>query len=455
MAYAVDLFCGAGGMSEGLIQAGFHILFSSDISSDVQKTYVHRHEQLGFIQGKNTYFLQSDIKDISGKLIWQHINALEMFRNNTAVLPEKIDAVFGGPPCQGFSRAGRRKVDDPRNLLFKEYLRVINELHPRYVVMENVEGFNDTKFYGFVGVTGKRYKDGSTAPQILLDEFRHIGYDVLPPQVVDASDFGVPQRRRRAIFIAYLKGEQSPKYPEPTVTDENRVTVKEAIGDLIQNRRALLKHNPNLTSYQLISRQGRTPNVDGFTIPQNREHLNNELSRHQPQIVERFSLFKEGEDGNAVRKRIFEKGISLRTKRHLLAQCSKQLNMTEEQLLEDFKKGNVTDDVLNKLLTKKTIRTKLYKDKPSLTVVTLPDDYISPFENRIFSVREMARLQSFDDSFEFLSKRTTGGARRRIEVPQYTQVGNAVPPLLAKAIASEILKAINASTIDQLRHMAI
>ena len=94
------------------------------------------------------------------------------------------------------------------------------------------------------------------------------------------------------------------------------------------------------------------------------------------------------------------------------------------------------------MLTKKNNRKKLDRNKPSLTVVTLPDDYISPFENRIFSVREMARLQSFDDSFEFLGKRTTGGDRRKMEVPQYTQVGNAVPPLLAKAIATEIMKVL-------------
>ena len=76
-------------------------------------------------------------------------------------------------------------------------------------------------------------------------------------------------------------------------------------------------------------------------------------------------------------------------------------------------------------------------------MVTLPDDYISPFENRTLSVREMARLQSFDDSFVFLGKRTTGGQRRKVEIPQYTQVGNAVPPLLSKAIAKEIIKALN------------
>ena len=94
------------------------------------------------------------------------------------------------------------------------------------------------------------------------------------------------------------------------------------------------------------------------------------------------------------------------------------------------------------LLTKKNIRQRFNENAPSATVVTIADDYISPWESRTFSVREMARCQSFDDSFEFLGKRTTGGLLRRVEVPQYTQVGNAVPPLLARAIALEIMKVL-------------
>lgn len=442
MAYAVDLFCGAGGMSEGLIQAGFHILFSSDISTDVKKTYVHRHEQLGLIQGKNTYFHQGDIRELNGAFIWDSIMELQIFQEGREMLPDQIDAVFGGPPCQGFSRAGKRHTDDPRNLLFREYLRVISELNPRYVVMENVEGFNDTKFYGFLGVNGKVYADGTTAPQILISEFQSIGYNVLPPQTLDASDFAVPQRRRRVIFIAYLQNEQRPQYPIPTVTEDNKITVQQAIGDLIRNRTKLNEINPVHTQYQQESRRGRTPTVNGTPIEYQEPFLNNEVSRHIPLIVERFSLFNEGEDGGAVRKRILEKGINLRTKKHLLKECSKKTGYSIEEIIALFKKGNVSQELLDCLLTKKSMRTRLCGNKPSLTVVTLPDDYISPFENRTFSVREMARLQSFDDSFEFLSKRTTGGARRKIEVPQYTQVGNAVPPLLAKAIALEILRVL-------------
>jgi len=442
MAYAVDLFCGAGGMSEGILQSGFHILFSNDVNSDVQKTYMNRHNQLGYVQGYNTHFHKGDIGELNVEFIWQTINKLEIFTNSTYTAPNKIDAIFGGPPCQGFSRAGRRCPDDPRNLLFREYLRIINQLRPRYVVMENVEGFNDTKFFGFKGVTGKLYDDGLTAPEILLDEFKLIGYNTLPPVILDASDYGVPQRRRRAIFMAYEDGEVAPCYPKPTTNESNRITVRQAIGDLIRDESIRHEQNPKLTSYQHNSIKGRTPNIHGIPIQNGTNYLNNELSKHLPHIEERFSLYSEGEDGNALMKRVKCGGMNVRSVPNLLAECSKQLDMSADQIADMFENGDVSDDMANKLLTKKTIRTRLYRDRPSLTVVTLPDDYISPFENRIFTVREMARLQSFDDSFEFLSKRTTGGLRRRFEIPQYSQVGNAVPPLLAKAIGDEILNAL-------------
>lgn len=442
MPYAIDLFCGAGGMSEGIIQAGFDILFSSDINEDAEKTYVNRHAQLGLIQNYNTYFHRADIRELNGDIIWQCIRNLKIFKTQEKRLPETIDVVFGGPPCQGFSRAGRRRADDPRNLLFREYLRVINEIHPRYVVMENVEGFNDTKFYDFQGVTGKKYVDGSLAPDILLKEFQLIGYNVLTPKVLDASDYGVPQKRRRAIFIAYLNNENAPQYPIPTYTDVNKVSVVDAIGDLVRDANLLEEINSELTDYQIESRSGRTPNVNGQYIASGGHFYNNELSNHQHIIIERFSLFRESEDGSALRKRILSEGIDLSNKPYLLRECEEKLGLTASEIIQRFHSGDVTTKMLDTILTKKTIRTRLNRTKPSLTVVTLPDDYISPFENRTFSVREMARLQSFDDSFVFLGKRTTGGPRRKVEVPQYTQVGNAVPPLLARAIASEIMNAI-------------
>ena len=116
----------------------------------------------------------------------------------------------------------------------------------------------------------------------------------------------------------------------------------------------------------------------------------------------RFSLFREGEDGSAVRRRILKEGIDIREKTELLAHCVKNLGLKEVEIIRRFSIGNVTNKVLDVLLTKKSIRTRLDRGKSSLTVVTFSDDYISPFEDRIFSVREMPRLQSFDDSFCFL-----------------------------------------------------
>ena len=122
--------------------------------------------------------------------------------------------------------------------------------------------------------------------------------------------------------------------------------------------------------------------------------------------------------------------------------CSEKINISEAEVINLFKDKKASKEHIDILLTKKNIRQKLDSSQPSPTIVTIADDYISPWENRTFSVREMARCQSFDDSFEFLGKRTTGGLRRRVEVPQYTQVGNAVPPLLAKAIVDEIKKVL-------------
>lgn len=434
MPYAIDLFCGAGGCSEGLIQAGFHILFSSDISEMVEITYRHRHEQLGLIQGKNTWFERADIRDLTGDDIERHISNLEIFQNRK--IPD-IDLMIGGPSCQGFSRAGRRDKSDPRNMLFGEYVRVINEIKPKYVVLENVEGFSDMQFIGYKGITGIEYPDGSVTPFILTSELNEIGYKTLEPQILNAADFGVPQRRNRIIFIAYRSDMLPPKYPEPTVSPERYLTLKDAIGDLIVDPELRKRKNPKLTKYQMDSRNGRTPGADGKPIP-SKKVLNNELSGIHDFIEERFSLFEQGETGTSLKKRVMEQGIDISEKPALIKLCCEKLSMEPEEVVNIFKDAKATREQVDILLTKKNIRQRFRENQPSSTVVTIPDDYISPWESRTFSVREMARCQSFDDSFEFLGKRTTGGLKRRVEVPQYTQVGNAVPPLLAKAIAEQI-----------------
>ena len=434
MLYAIDLFCGAGGMSEGMLQAGFHILFSNDINEDVQKTYMNRHEQLGYIQGYNTYFCRDDIRNINGNYIMNEISSLNIYKD---LLPPKIDAIFGGPPCQGFSRAGRRSKDDPRNLLFKEYLRIIKEVQPNYVVMENVVGLLDMEFNGFIGVSGTEYENGTVTPIILENELDILGYES-KMKILNASEYGVPQRRNRVIFLVNKKGITSPEFPKPKIS--NIVTIDDAIGDLNNNKE--LEGEIHFTRYQLDSRNGRTPNVNGEVVSQRNIILNNELSKHSKLIMERFSLYREGEDSTMLKCRIRKEGIDISENKELIEFCRKEFQCSKKEVIKKFN-NNPPDEVIDILLTKKNMRIKLQRDIISPTVVTLPDDYISPYANRTFSVRELARLQSFDDSFEFLGKRTTGGSRRKIDVPQYSQVGNAVPPLLAKAIAEEVAKAIN------------
>lgn len=439
MAYAIDLFCGAGGMSEGLIQAGFHILFSNDINYDVQQTYMNRHEQLGLRQGVNTYFHRGDIRELTGNMIREAIRNLEIF--NGQEIPE-IDAVFGGPPCQGFSRAGRRNPNDPRNMLFREYVRVISEVRPKYVVLENVTGFTDTRFYGFIGVTGHHYNDGELVLTILRNEFDLIGYQTLEPRILNAAHYGVPQRRNRVIVMAYRSDMPAPRYPEAIYNDENALTITDAISDLIRDDNMRNRIHMNDIEFQRTSREGRTPDINGNVIHSNGVVYNNEISTHQQIIAERFSLFREGEDGSELKNRVMTEGIDIANSPALIRHCANRMGMSEEEVVELFRAGNVSRENADILLTKKNIRTRLDRSRPSATVMTIADDYISPFEPRTFTVRELARLQSFDDSFEFLGKRTTGGLRRRVEVPQYSQVGNAVPPLLAKAVATEIVRVL-------------
>lgn len=446
MPYAIDLFSGAGGMSEGIIQAGFHILYSSDINEDVEKTYVSRHEQLGLHQGINTYFQRADIRELPSNEIIDAIKNLDIFKNKP--MPT-IDAIFGGPPCQGFSRAGKRDRKDPRNTLFKEYLRIINDIRPNYVVMENVEGFLDTRLDGFVGVTGEKYEDNILMPELLRREFDLIGYNTLEPCVLDASEYGVPQRRKRVIFLAYLEGYPAPSYPTPTTpNEEDKISVLDAIGDLIVDTDIRDAVNYKGSEYQRNSVHGRTKNVSGKFLSNLNSIENHDLSAHSALVRERFSLFQQNETTPMLRNRIINEGLDITSYPLLLEHCCDNLKAlySEDEIIKRFANGDVDNQMIQTLLTKKSNRYRLDQNEVSPTMVTMPDDYLTPFENRIPTVREMARIQSFDDSFKFLGKRTTGGIRRRIEVPQYTQVGNAVPPLLAKEIALEIKMAIDNSS---------
>ncbi len=367
-----DIFCGAGGMAEGFINAGFNIPYASDISEQAMKTYVNRHKQLGF-----------DVNFIN--------NNLNQVINDSNLMDElkrqKFDVVIGGPPCQGFSNAGKRSQKDQRNKLVLSYLKIIAELKPKYFVMENVKGIKSFVYDEITGISNKKYINVN-AVEMLKKEFDLLGYNVNCIEL-NASDYGVPQNRVRIFFLGNLKELDEIGIPEKL---EYKVTVEEAISDLITGQVE--------SDYQKESVRGRTVGNNKKTIASNR-YLNNEKSKHNDFTRERFSLFREGENFKNVLDR--------------LGEIDKQ-----------------------KYITKKNSCRRIDRKTQAPTVVTLPDDYIHYSENRIMTVREMARLQSFDDSFEFLGKRTTGGKRRKFETPQYTLVGNAVPPLLSYAVAKKV-----------------
>ncbi|EOX0347940.1 DNA cytosine methyltransferase [Listeria monocytogenes] len=513
MPYAIDLFCGAGGFSEGILQSGFDIVFSSDKSPMVQETYTNRHKQLGLTDGIDTHFELADIRDVNADYIFDTINSLKY---GTIFKPRSIDAMFGGPPCQGFSRLGKRDASDPRNMLFHEYLRLIKDIRPKYVVMENVTGIMDMQMLDFPSVADQKYSGQHLVPYILQNELTNLEYTVLDMKILNAADFGVPQQRKRAIFLAYRNDVQPVSYPTPTA---NLVTIYEALGDLYSDYQYS-------TDYSKKSVLGRTLQKDSQKAIQRTKITNMEISKHDPTVVERFSLYQEGENRKKALDRIKQDGIDLlkiapdlfyetlfqinseynsnliqytlkkytpsekidfssrwliNTNKQLalisklcqnqfqessfkkvITALSRRLHLdyrvtlefwetVKESLNQETSKtelqkrllnGDIDAELANALFTKKGIRTRLDSNNISPTVVTLPDDYIHPYFNRILTVREMARLQSFDDSFEFLGKRTTGGDKRAIETPQYTQVGNAVPPLLARAVAKEVAIAI-------------
>ena len=516
MPSAIDLFCGAGGFSEGLLQAGFDILFSSDKSSMVRDTYVNRHTQLGIREGIDTHFELADIRELTGEFVFDKINNLNL---GEVYAIHDIDAIFGGPPCQGFSRAGKRDASDPRNMLFNEYLRLVSEIKPKYVVMENVVGILDMQMLDFPSVlsTSEIYEGQNMVADILRTELTGLGYKMLKPQVLNASDYGVPQQRKRVIFLAYRNDVAPLKYPEKGVD-------KFTVGDAL----SMLGTKENGSGpFAVESVNGRTPSKKTKKAVKSKEIKNMELSTHSQTTTQRFSLYSFGENKTAVLSRLREEGINLlksypelfyetlyqvnstENKKIIIEaleklKLSKNINITslslnhinkalsslsmlekfddnvnlggliklmmklkcnknkavlfweeikqkinpsisEERLNRHLINGEISDEIANALFTKKGMRTRLDPDKPSPTIITLPDDFIHPYENRILTVREMARLQSFDDSFEFLGKRTTGGSMRAKEIPQFTQVGNAVPPLLANAIAKEVYQAIKSN----------
>lgn len=195
----LDLFCGAGGLSLGFLWAGYKVIVANDNYKQACETYRANHPHTDLVEG-----------DITDAKVQQEVLA--------KAKKAKVDMVIGGPPCQGFSHAGKRMIDDPRNLLYKEFVSIVKKVKPKVFVLENVEGIMTIN-------SGKTFEE-------IKSNFRELGYKVAGHKL-HAVTFGVPQKRKRVIIIGTKTGDPETFFPTPLIADEKHyVTTEQAIGDL-------------------------------------------------------------------------------------------------------------------------------------------------------------------------------------------------------------------------------
>lgn len=421
----IDLFAGCGGLSLGLSMAGLGGRFAIERDPMAFSTFeanLASEECLQTPQFDWPVWLPQQAWDIA-QLLTQHRADLESLRGT-------VDVLAGGPPCQGFSFAGKRKADDPRNMLFEKYVEVVEAIQPRVLLLENVPGMrvaHGTKAARMGGEVPAEILRGSYYDK-LADLLRAANYSV-DARLLNAADFGVPQSRSRLIVIgvrndcaALLPGGIKRVFDaveagrvahlaELGIT--GRTSARSALSDLETVGKPLatardatargtfseLQYSGPTTSYQRIMRAPFPPaGMDSMR-----------MARHTPAVAERFG--------------------------RIIAECVQGVRMSTA----DREKFNL----------KKYRIVPIHPAEPAPTITTLPDDLLHYSEPRILTVRECARLQSFPDWFVFRGKYTTGGTRRTKECPRYTQVGNAVPPFMARGLGKGILTIL--SEIEEAR----
>ena len=330
----IDLFCGCGGLSKGFEMAGYEPVLAIDFWQDAIETYNYNN--------KKNIAMCKDIKELDKEFL------KKLKKEN------EIVGIIGGPPCQGYSTVGKREIDDERNFLYIQYCRIVEEIQPEFFVLENVKGL--------LTLNGGKFKED------IIDRFSALGYTV-NYKLLDASDFGVPQNRKRVFFV----GIKNKKFEFP-VEQKNKVTTEEAISDLISNEKEYSSKAKSV--YQRLMRKDST------------RLYNNEFTKHTSQTEKIISMIPDG---------------------------GKISDLPSEYW--NIRKYNKAFQRMN-------------SNSQSNTIDTGHRNYFHYSENRIPTVREAARIQSFPDDFIFTGSKTS----------QYKQVGNAVPPLLAFEIAKQISK---------------
>lgn len=388
----IDLFAGGGGLSLGLCNAGWKGLFAIE-----KDPWAFQTIRFNFLAGREPYrFAWPD---------WLPLNALDIkdvirkYHRQLRSLQGKVDLLAGGPPCQGFSTVGRRNHLDPRNTLFESFIEFAKLIKPKLVLIENV-----------LGITAPFNGNESSFAERICDVLSAGGYQV-DAGILRAVDFGVPQLRPRFIFIGSSKTrlqwrpiaciqERRRRFLKSKGLPTNRfVSVKDALSDLTTADSRFIEcldfpgfkqamYNGPRTAFQTLMHG----HLDGMSPNSMR------LVQHRTKTAQRFGRIR----------RLRKNG------------------------------GPLTRDERKRLGLKKNITIVLNANRPSHTLTTLPDDILHYSESRILSVREYARLQSFPDWYQFHGNYTVGGRNRVLLSPRYSQVGNAVPPLLAEAVGQHL-----------------
>ena len=340
----IDVFAGAGGLSCGMEMAGMTCVLGIDADKHAMRTFAHNHKKAEVFCGDVTKLTKAELKRLTGG--------------------KKIHAVVGGPPCQGFSTVGLGNPDDIRNTLFRQFVRIVKETKPDFVVVENV--------------TGMLAKKNEQTLKAILKCFKQMGYP-MDVRVLSAHEYGVPEMRRRTILIGNRIGADV-VFPVVTHSDSKKkkpVTVAEALRDIADKKGKT--HNHDLDSARLPSK------ID---------------ERRLERIPQGHGIRYERDE-----KKFFTKALSLGV---------------------DWKN-------LREGRFRQTKYFRLDGNKPSPTIMTHRHSYYHPTETRYLTQREAARLQSFPNNFVFFGPLSA----------QWRQIGNAVPPLLGKALGLAIYKMIS------------
>ena len=373
----LDIFCGAGGLSLGFLFEGFDIVYSSDNNSRAIDTIKTNHNKIHMLKGEQDHHY-SEVEDINNL---DARKVRKIFKDRGY----RVQGIIGGPPCQGFSQANRqtRTIDNPNNSLFEQYLRLINDLNPDFIVFENV--------VGFASLANGDFKKS------VLDTLEKLNF-IEGWKILDAQWYGVPQIRRRVIIIGIKRSKIKTEYKKKIVFPEkNKVsvpTVKNAFSGLPsikmgETREIQSYQKPSLMSNYAKSLQS-SPELNIFS-----ENVYNHITTLSNDLVlKRYKYLKPGQNW-----------------------------------------ANLPEDLINNYDDKSRCHSYIYKrledDKPSITVSNFRKCmFIHPREDRGLSVREAARLQSFPDWYEFKGELSY----------QQQQVACAVPPLMARSIAQQIKK---------------